>query len=140
VDGAIHRAGGPAILEQCRRLEGCPTGEAKLTTGGNLRARYVIHTVGPVYNGSRRDAELLASCHWRSLQVAVEHGCRSVAFPAISTGVYGYPLDQAAPIALQTVIEFLRAHDEIALVRFVLFGRSAYQAFELALEELTGDG
>jgi O-acetyl-ADP-ribose deacetylase (regulator of RNase III) len=139
VDGAIHRAGGPEILAQCRRLGGCEAGDAKITTGGNLNAKYVIHTVGPVYSGRPRDEELLASCHRRSLEVASENDCKSVAFPAISTGVYGYPLDEAAPIALQTVIDYLKSHDDIALVRFVLFGQTAYEAFQLALEELAQD-
>ncbi|MCS6858909.1 MAG: O-acetyl-ADP-ribose deacetylase [Abditibacteriales bacterium] len=137
VDGAIHRAGGPKILEECRQLGGCETGDAKITTGGNLKARYVIHAVGPVYRGSPRDAELLASCHRRSLEVASENHCRSVAFPAISTGAYGYPLHEAAPIALRTVMDYLRSHDDITLVRFVLFGRAAYEAFAQALRDLT---
>ena len=136
VDGAIHRAGGPEILAQCRRLGGCETGDAKITTGGNLRAKYVIHTVGPVYSDSARDEQLLASCHRRSLELAADYNCRSVAFPAISTGVYAYPLDEAAPIALQTVIDYLKSHDDIVLVRFVLFGSTAFEAFQLALEEL----
>lgn len=138
VDGAIHRAGGPAILEACRQLGGCETGDAKITTGGKLAARFVIHTVGPIYrDGNRGEAELLARCHRRSLEVAVNHGLRSVAFPAISCGVYGYPIPDAAGIAIGTVFEFLRTHEEIDLVRFVLYGDATCQAFRRALEAFT---
>ena len=142
VDGAIHRAGGPEILAECRKLGGCDTGDAKITTGGRLKARYVIHTVGPVYwrEGTGRAAELLASAYRRSLEVAAENGVRSVAFPSISTGAYGYPLDEAAPIALQTVIDYLAAQEEggIELVRFALYGWRAYQVYQRALLRLTG--
>jgi O-acetyl-ADP-ribose deacetylase (regulator of RNase III) len=139
VDGAIHRAGGPRILEECRLLGGCPTGEARLTTGGNLKARYVIHTVGPVYRGGgRREAELLASCYRESLQVAAAKGLATLAFPSISAGAYGYPMAEAARIALQTTLDFLTHQAQIRLVRFVLFGRSAYEAYEKALKELAG--
>src|SRR5512146_1499912 len=125
VDGAIHRAGGPKILEECRQIGGCPAGEARLTTGGNLKARYVIHTVGPVYRGGgHREAELLASCYRESLKLASVKGLTSVAFPSISTGAYGYPLAEAARIALKTAMEYLAGHPEIKLVRFVLFGPS----------------
>jgi len=125
VDGAIHRAGGPEILAECRTLGGCDTGDAKATTGGRLPARWVIHTVGPVWRGGGEgEAELLASCHRRSLEVAQEVGARTVAFPAISTGVYGYPVALAAEVAVATV----RDH-ELELVRFVLFGDEAYEAF-----------
>jgi O-acetyl-ADP-ribose deacetylase (regulator of RNase III) len=128
VDGAIHRAGGRAILEECRLLGGCDTGEAKATTGGNLAARWVIHTVGPVWRGGDEgEEELLASCHTRSLEVARELGARTVAFPAISTGVYGYPVELAAPVAVGAV----QGH-ELDLVRFVLFGDEAYEAFRRA--------
>jgi len=109
VDGAIHRAGGPAILEECRKLGGCETGDARITTGGALKARHVIHAVGPVYSGRPRDAELLASAYRRSLEVAVENGLKTVAFPSISTGAYGYPVREAAPIALSAVRDFLLA-------------------------------
>ena len=131
VDGAIHRAGGPAILAECRLLGGCETGDAKATTGGNLPARYVIHTVGPVWRGGGSgEPELLASCHRRSLDVARELGVRTVAFPAISCGVYGYPVERAAEIAVRTVRE--HAH-ELDLVRFVLFSDETYDAFRLRL-------
>ena len=135
VDGAIHRAGGPAILEACRLLNGCDTGDAKITTGGNLPARHVIHTVGPVYrNGRQGEAELLASCYRRSLEVALENNLRSVAFPAISCGVYGYPIPEAAAIAVKTVRAFLEAHPGLVLVRFVLFGDETYNHFADALK------
>ena len=138
VDGAIHRAGGPRILEECRKLGGCETGDAKLTTGGNLPARYVIHTVGPVYrDGKHGEPEKLASCYRRSLEVAVEHGLESVAFPAISTGVYGYPMDQAAEVALRTVRDFALEHPELKLIRFVLFGRAAFETYCDVLRRLT---
>jgi O-acetyl-ADP-ribose deacetylase (regulator of RNase III) len=136
VDGAIHRAGGPAILEECRRLGGCETGDAKATGAGELAARYVIHTVGPVWRGGEHDEdELLASCHRRSVEVAAQLGCRTVAFPAISTGVYGFPVARAARIAIGTAADELDARPEIEKVTFVLFGRDAYAEFEAALRE-----
>lgn len=136
VDGAIHRRGGPAILEECEQIratawpDGLPTGKAVATTGGMLPARWVIHTVGPVYTTSENRSALLAACHTESLRVADELGVRTVAFPAISTGVYGYPLDEAAPVAIGAVHGADTAVDE---VRFVLFGRDAYEAFRRAL-------
>lgn len=137
VDGAIHRAGGPKILAECRQIGGCPTGEARLTTGGNLKARYVIHTVGPVYQGGgRREPELLASCYRESLKLASINGLTSVAFPSISTGAYGYPLAEAARVALKTVMDFLAQHPEIKLARFVLFGRAAFEGYEKTLRDL----
>jgi O-acetyl-ADP-ribose deacetylase len=137
VDGAIHRAGGPAIEAECRKHGGCPTGEARITTGGNLKARYVIHTVGPVYrDGCHREPELLASCYRESLKLASARGIKSLAFPSISTGVYGYPMAEAARVALQAVTGYLAHHHEIELVRLVLFGRAAYELYEKALEEL----
>lgn len=137
VDGAIHRAGGPAILAECRKLNGCATGEAKITTAGHMPAKYVIHTVGPIYHGgSKGEPELLASCHRRSLEVALENGCKSVSFPAISCGVYGYPVPEAARIATGTAKEFLEAHPGIEKVRFVLFGAAIHAEFEKALREI----
>ena len=137
VDGAIHRAGGPAILEECRKLGGCDTGDAKITTGGRLPAKYVIHTVGPVYSdGSHGESDLLAGCYRRSLEVALENGAKTVAFPAISCGVYGYPIPEAARIALETTGTFLKAHAGIAHVRFVLFTQDVCATFETALRDL----
>jgi O-acetyl-ADP-ribose deacetylase (regulator of RNase III) len=136
VDGAIHRAGGPAIEAEARQLGGCPTGEARITTGGQLKARYVIHTVGPVYkDGLHREPELLASCYRESLKLASAKGLKTLAFPSISTGVYGYPIEAAAQVALTTVTDYLAQHPEIELVRFVLFGRAAYEAFAKVLKE-----
>jgi O-acetyl-ADP-ribose deacetylase len=137
VDGAIHRAGGPQILEECRKIGGCPTGEARITTGGRLPAKRVIHTVGPIYrDGKQGEADLLANAYRNSLRLASERGITTVAFPSISTGAYGYPLAEAARIALTAALDFLKAHPEIALVRFVLFGQAAYQAYEAVLSEL----
>jgi O-acetyl-ADP-ribose deacetylase (regulator of RNase III) len=137
VDGSIHRAGGTRIMEECRRLGGCDIGDAKITTGGNLLAVYVIHTVGPVYrDGKHREAELLATSYRRSLEVALENGIETIAFPSISTGAYGYPLEPASRIALRTVIDFLRANPEISLVRFVLYGQRAFSAYVQAIEEV----
>jgi O-acetyl-ADP-ribose deacetylase len=134
VDGAIHRAGGPEILAECRGLGGCETGDAKATTAGRLAALHIIHTVGPVWRGGDEDeAELLASCHRRALELAAELGCSSVAFPAISTGVYGYPIEQAAPVAVAAAREAQRP--PVELVRFVLFSQGHLEAFEHALAE-----
>ena len=136
VDGAIHRAGGPSILAACEEIrrtiypDGLPTGQAVATTAGLMPARWVIHTVGPVYARERDPAALLDSCHTESLRVADELGARTVAFPAISTGVYGYPIEEAAPVAVDAV---RRSTSEVDEVRFVLFGRDAYEAFERAL-------
>ncbi len=137
VDGAIHRAGGPQILKECLEIGGCPTGEARLTTGGHLKAKYVIHTVGPIYrDGFHREPELLASCYRESLKLAAAKGVKSVAFPSISTGAYSYPMADAAKIALKTTIAFIKEHPEIERVRFVLFGQSAYQTYEQELKKL----
>ncbi len=139
VDGAIHRAGGPSIMAETRQQypQGCPTGEAVVTGAGDLPARHVIHTVGPIWAGGQQgEAELLASAYRRSLEVALAHNCQSVAFPSLSTGAYGYPIDQAARTALQTVLDFLRTHQQPTLVRFVLFDAAAHTAFDAALEDV----
>ncbi len=136
VDGAIHRAAGPELQIECTKLGGCPTGEARITSGYRLSARFVIHAVGPVYTGHPRDAELLASCYRSSLQIAVERGLKSLAFPAISTGVYGYPFDEAATVSLTAVKQHLEAQAGIELVRFVLFARAALTAFESAAQRV----
>lgn len=134
VDGAIHRAGGPRIMEECRRIGGCPTGSAVATTAGNLRAKHVFHAVGPVYSGRPEDARLLASAYASCLRLAGQYAISSIAFPSLSTGVYGYPLDEAAPIALRTVIEHIQHPTNLKQVTFVLFGQDAYDAFTRALE------
>ena len=140
VDGAIHRGAGPQLLEECRTLGGCETADAKITEGYNLKARHVIHTVGPVYRrDGKRAPELLASAYRRSMEVASENGLKSVAFPSISTGAYGYPLTEAAPIALKTVVDFLKEHPEIELVRFVLFDGKTLAAYEEAIKKLPVD-
>ena len=138
VDGAIHRAGGPEILAECRPLGGCATGDAKATRGGRLPARFVIHAVGPVWRDGRHgEPELLASAYRRSLEVAVEHGLGSVAFPSISTGAYRFPIIEAAPIALGTVASFLQERPgTLTLVRFVLFSDADLAAYERALAAL----
>ena len=139
VDGAIHRRGGPAIMAEtdAKYPEGCPTGSAVISTGGNLKARFVVHAVGPIWRGGQRgEAELLAGAYRRSLELAVENDCRTIALPALSTGAYGYPMDLAARVSLQTAIDFLRQHGKPERVRFVLFDAGAYGAFAAALEEL----
>jgi O-acetyl-ADP-ribose deacetylase (regulator of RNase III) len=137
VDGAIHRAGGPEIMAECRRIGHCPTGEAVITTAGQLPAQKVIHTVGPVYRGRPEDERLLASAYESSLSLAAEHGLATVAFPSISTGAYGYPLEDAARVALQAAARGIREHPEaFREVRFVLFGDDALSAYRDALAEL----
>jgi O-acetyl-ADP-ribose deacetylase len=141
VDGAIHRAGGPQILEECRRLGGCPTGEARLTTGGRLKARYVIHTVGPIYrDGCSGEPALLASAYHSSLELASKHRVRTLSFPAISAGVYGYPMREAAQIALHTTLAYLQQHPEIEQVRFFLFGRQAYEVYQAVWSDILSKG
>ena len=142
VDGAIHRAGGPAILEECKQIvyrQGrLPTGEAVITTDGNLEARYVIHTVGPIWHGgSKGEAELLASAYRESLKLAAEKGLSSISFPSISTGAYGYPVDKAAKVALGTVVSVLReSNTSIKEVIFVLFDSRTLEAYSSALQEI----
>jgi O-acetyl-ADP-ribose deacetylase (regulator of RNase III) len=137
VDGAINRAGGPKIQEEARKIGYCPTGQAVLTTGGNLKATYVIHTVGPVYkNGLAGEPELLASCYRESLKLASARGIKSLAFPSISTGIFGYPLADAAKTALSTITNYLKEHPDIELVRLVLFGQEALTAYTSALQNM----
>lgn len=139
VDGAIHRAAGPKLLEETRKKGGCEVGDAKITKGYNLKARHVIHTVGPIYDPKNPQVpEQLASSYRRSLEVAVENGLKTIAFPAISTGIYAYPVEEAAPIALHTVIDFTSEtlDSPIELIRFVLFNKPTYDAFSAALRQL----
>lgn len=141
VDGAIHRAGGTAIMEECRRIRDeigrLPAGKAVITTGGNLKARYVIHTVGPVWHGgSRGEAETLASAHSESLKLAAEKGLQSVSFPAISTGAYGYPMELAAKVALQSVMDFVGKEPNLREVSFVLFDSATYRIYADAFKEI----
>jgi O-acetyl-ADP-ribose deacetylase (regulator of RNase III) len=134
VDGAIHRAAGPALLAECRALGGCGPGEAKITRGYDLPARFVIHTVGPVWSGGTRgEAEILANCYRNSLRIALENGVRTIAFPAISCGVYRYPIGDAARIAVDTTSEFLRENDSIAAVTFVVFSDDLSAAYQRLL-------
>lgn len=134
VDGAIHQAGGPSIMEECRKIGGCPTGQAVITSGGALKAKHVIHTVGPVYRGGASgEAELLRSAYSESLKLASARKLKRIAFPAISTGVYSYPLAEAAHIALKTAVDYLGKHEDIELIRFVLFDGGTYDVF---VEEL----
>ena len=135
VDGAIHRAAGKELLEECRKLNGCETGKAKITKGYNLPAKYVIHTVGPIYrDGKHGEPELLASCYRESLVLAVENGVESIAFPCISTGVYGYPFREACVIALGTVESFLQTNKSISQAYMVCFGESDFDRFEAILK------
>lgn len=142
VDGAIHRAGGPAILEGCKKIVarqgGCKTGEAVITTAGNLPAKFVIHTVGPVWKGGgRNERELLANCYKNSLQLAVDNGCKTVAFPNISTGVYGFPKDEAAKIAVQTTVDFLDKSTAMEKVIFVCFDEENFRLISNELARLS---
>ena len=134
VDGAIHRAAGPALLEECKAINGCPTGEARITKGYNLAARHVIHTVGPVYgDGTRGEPEKLRNCYLHSMALAGENGLRSVAFPSISTGAYRYPIEEAARIAVDTVRECLDQSTSVELVRFVCFSDSDLAVYQRIL-------
>ncbi len=141
VDGAIHSAGGPAILAECRqivsKISRLPAGQAVITTGGNLRAKHVIHTVGPVYSrGAQGETDTLASCHRESIRLADAHGLTSISFPAISTGAYGYPVSEAAPIAISAAIDVLSSTRHVKMCRFVLFDVSTVRAFERAAEKM----
>ncbi len=137
VDGAIHRAAGRELLDECRILGGCRTGEARITRGYRLPAKHVIHTVGPVYGEEQgREAELLANCYRQSLALARQHGCKSVAFPSISTGAYGYPLEEASSIALNTIREFIREHpDALEVIEIVTFSERDHRLYQQAYEK-----
>lgn len=140
VDGAIHRAAGPKLLAECRKLGGCETGNAKITRGHDLPARHVIHTVGPVFrDGKHNEPMLLASAYLAALELAASNDCASVAFPAISTGVYGYPMEDAARIAFRTIIDSMTEHPEIKLVRYVLYDLRALELHQRILEQILSD-
>ena len=137
VDGAIHRAGGPEIMAECRLIGGCATGHAVITTGGNLRAKYIIHTVGPIYKGGTKgEALLLQSAYKKSLELAREKELQSISFPAISAGIYGYPLEEAARLALKTCIEFARSNTDIKIIRHILFSWPIYEVYSAELKKL----
>lgn len=143
VDGAIHRKGGPKILEECEKIRetkwpnGLPIGEAVITTGGNLKAKYVIHTVGPIWRGgSYNEAQLLEKAYLNSLKLAIENGLKTISFPSISTGAYGYPIEKASGVALRTIINFLENENKIEEVRIVLFTENDFRIYEKALKEL----
>lgn len=136
VDGAIHRAAGPGLLEECRALGGCPTGEARITKGYHLAARHVIHTVGPVYSGKPRDKVLLTGCYQDSLQLAADNNAASIAFPAISCGVYGYPIEEACKIAVDTTCNFLKTESSIERVIFMLFSPKDQKVYEEYIQSI----
>lgn len=140
VDGAIHRAAGPNLLAECRTLGGCPTGEARLTKGYRLPAKYVIHTVGPVYRDAQKSAVLLKNCYRSCLNLAARHAIRSIAFPAISCGVYGYPVQDACQIAVDTTLDFLTGDDHFKKAAFVLFSRRNYDVYQAYLKTLDWPG
>jgi O-acetyl-ADP-ribose deacetylase (regulator of RNase III) len=138
VDGAIHRAGGPSIMSELKtKYKGCPTGSAVITGGGNLKAKYVIHAVGPRYSGSPKDPELLSGAYRKSLELCSQNKISSIAFPSISTGIYGYPVEEASRIALKTVMDYVKDHPEIKLVRFVLFDSKTFDVYKGSLKEMT---
>jgi O-acetyl-ADP-ribose deacetylase (regulator of RNase III) len=138
VDGAIHRAAGPELLEECRKLHGCDTGQAKITKGYHLTAKWVIHTVGPVWEGGNSgEDELLAQCYRNSLALAVQNGIKTIAFPAISTGAYGFPLHRATKIAVNEVNNFLQSNDSLEQAIFVCFGQNAYNCYLQVMQEIT---
>jgi O-acetyl-ADP-ribose deacetylase len=140
VDGAIHRAGGPDIMEECRKIDSCPTGEAVVTTGGNLKAKFVIHTVGPVWRGGNlKEEELLAGCYRNSLKRAMENHVRSIAFPNISTGIYSFPKHRAAAIAVQEIQHFLATNESIRQITFCCFDRENYDLYVKLLQAETGE-
>jgi len=136
VSGAIHRTAGPGLWEECKTLGGCNTGEAKLSGGYNLKAKYVIHTVGPIYSGKASDSEDLKNSYYNSLLLASQNNIESISFPSISTGVFGYPVKEASLIALKTIIDFLKAHQEIKLVKMVLFSERDYNVYKSSLEKI----
>ncbi len=136
VDGAIHRAGGPSIMEECRKIGGCPTGSAVATTAGRLPAKYVFHAVGPMYGYHGEEARLLASAYQACLDLAEQYKVKSIAFPSLSTGIYGYPVEEAAPIALNTIIKHIQKPTSLQQVMMVLYGEPTYNAFEQALEKI----
>jgi len=137
VDGAIHRAAGPQLLEECRAIGGCPTGEARITGGYNLAARHVIHTVGPVYSGKPQDSQLLTHCYLNSLKLAVENNLTTIAFPAISCGVYGYPLEDACKIAVETSYAFLKRNPSLQKIIFIQFSETDYAVYEAYLKSIS---
>jgi O-acetyl-ADP-ribose deacetylase (regulator of RNase III) len=136
VDGAIHRAGGPSIIEQCRKIGGCPTGSAVATTAGKLKASYIFHAVGPVYQQRSDDALLLASTYQRCLELAEQYHLQSIAFPSISTGAYSYPIHLAAPIALSTILTHIGKPTSLQRIHFVLFDNRTYEAYQIALQKI----
>ncbi len=139
VDGAIHRAGGPTILEQCKKIGGCPTGEARITTAGNMPSKYVIHTVGPIYRGgNHNEAKLLYNAYYNSLKLAIEYDLKTIAFPAISTGVYNYPKEEACHIAIDAVFKFIDEVGGIDEIYFVLFSKDNYKIYENVLNSKIG--
>jgi len=136
VDGAIHRAAGPELLNECRKIGGCPTGEARITRAYNLPAKYVIHTVGPIYQGREKDRRLLADCYSNSLKLAVKNNITSIAFPAISCGAYGYPVKEACRIAMDTICQFLETNSTLKTVVFILYSAGTYKVYEEYLKDL----